>query len=385
MSEIKTYSKGAFLYRESDKVTHLYLIQSGGVSLCLVKDKKIIDLAQVGASQVLGEGALFGNPNHSSSAMATNETKAVLIPIESIKSQTESLPQIFKYLLKSQSDRLKTFTQEIKGIRFEKNGTPCPEEAIPKLFAALYFSVNHKGIMVEKPEVLKVEWQNFKTYLHKIFSESPKRVENAIYILKKLNLAELHYGPPHDDPDGADVLLEVTFFKSGVLEAFFEFYQYFYFKPGKSDILKYDEFFAQILEVLVEEGKPMPLDRFGSVKINFQSVSEKIKKKLNITFGNDHFSRLESKGVLCKRTTIENQSYVEFYYRDLENILFSWRIIHEIDKWNQRGFVDLNEKKEEVKKSSGPSCPECQCCVETTHKFCASCGFKIEGLFKPAA
>ena len=385
MSETKTYFKGDFLYKENDKVSHLYLIQSGGVTLCLIKEKKIIDLAQVGASQILGEGALYGNANHSSSAMATNETKVVLIPIETIKSQLENLPQVFKFLLKSQSDRLKVFTQEIKAIRLEKNGIPCPEEAIPKLFAALYFATIHKGEKQDKTEAIKVEWPNFKTYLHKIFNEQPKRAENAIYILKKLNLAELHYGAPPEDPEGADVLLEVTFLKPSVLEAFFEFYQYFYFKPGKSDILKYDEFFAQILEVLLEEAKGKPADRFGAVRVSFQNVSEKIKQRLNITLSSDHFIRLESKGVLCKRTTFENQACLEFAYQDFENIFFSWQMIHEIDKWNQKGFVDLNEKKDESKKASGPSCPECHSAIEPAHKFCASCGFKVEGLFKTAA
>jgi len=386
MSEVKTYSKGDFLFKENDKITHLYLIQSGGVNLCLVKEKKVIDLAQVGASQVLGEGALFGNLTHSSSAMATSETKVVLLPIELIKTQSESLPQVFKLLLKSQNERLKTFSQEIKAVRLEKNGIPCPEDSVPKLFASLYFALSHKGEKHKNSESVKIEWPNFKSYLHKVFNEQPKRVENAIYILKKLNLVELHYGPPPEDPDGAEVLLEVTFTKPSVLEAFFEFYQYFYFKSSRGDILKYDEFLAQILEILVLEGRDKPLDRFGSVKVNFQNVSEKIKQKLNITFGNDHFARLESKGVFCKRITFEDKPCIEFSYRELENILFSWRIIHEIDKWNLKGFVDLNEKKDDNnKKINDGSCPQCQQHVEPHHKFCANCGFKVEGLYKKAA
>lgn len=384
MSEIKVFKKGEFLFKEGDKISHLFLIQSGGVTQCLQKEKKIIDLAQIGSSQILGEGGLFGGLTHTTGAMATSETKVVMLPIDGIKSQMEALPQAFKYVVKSLSERLKVFTQEIKGSRLEKNGVPCPEENIPRLFASLYFACIHKGEKDKQSEAREVEWPNFKTYLHKVFSEQPKRAENAVFILKKLGLAELEYGKPPEDPEGLDVLLSVTFLKPSVLEAFFEFYQYFYFKSGKGDILKYDEFFAQIVEILIEEAQGKPIDKYGSVRIDFQSTADKIKQKLNIQFGNDHFSRLEAKGVLVKRATFEEKPCVEFAYHDLQNILFGWRMIHEIDKWNKKGYVDLDEKPAE-NQATGNACPQCQSSVDPSFKFCASCGFKVEGLFKSAA
>lgn len=385
MSEVKAFKKGDFLFKEGDKISHLFLIQSGSVTQCLVKDKKIIDLAQLGPTQILGESGLWTQAVHLTSAMATTETKVIPLPLEAIKNQLETLPQIFKYLTKSLSERLKSFTQEIKGIKIEKNGVPCPEENIPKLFAALYFASLHKGIKDTSNEAIQVDWPNFKTYLHKIFSEQPKRAEGAVFILKKLNLAELEYGKPEEDPEGLDTLLLVTFKKPHLLEAFFEFYQYFYFKPGKSDILKYDDFFSQIIEIFLEESEGKPLDRFGAVQISFQKSGEKIKNKMNIQLNNDHFARLESKGVLCKRVTREAEPLIEFSKNEIENIYFSWKIIREIDKWNQKGFVDINESSNASPGSHQSLCPQCQTEFNESHKFCSSCGFKLESNLKKSA
>jgi hypothetical protein len=430
MSEIKTLSKGEFLYKENDKISQLYLIQSGSLNLCLIKEKKIIDLNMVGPSQILGESALFGSTYYHSSAMAVTETKVISIPLEAVRGQMETLPQVFKILLKSLNDRVKNFSQEIKGYRLEKNEIPCPEEHIPKLFASFYFALIQKGIPLEKkdslslkqnslqesflnqsslnynslnpnsfnrstskqdsskttllnqlefPETLKVSWPLFKTYLHKVFNEQPKRIENTLFILKKLNLAQLHYGPPPEDPEGPSTLLEAEIKKPDLLQNFFEFYQYYYFKPGKSDLLKFDDFAVQILEILLLQGKDLPRNRFGAVQVSFHTVKDHIKDSLQISFGSDHLTRLESKGVLLKRTTLENQeAALEYLPQDLEHLLFSWKIIHEIDKWNQKGFVDLEEKKpEKDHKTLSKTCPQCQTPITTDYKFCPSCGLNL--------
>ncbi|MBC7371807.1 MAG: cyclic nucleotide-binding domain-containing protein, partial [Bdellovibrionaceae bacterium] len=57
---MKTLKKGELLYNEGDKILNVYLIQSGAVNLCLTRNKKNVDMFQVGASQILGEQVLLG-------------------------------------------------------------------------------------------------------------------------------------------------------------------------------------------------------------------------------------------------------------------------------------------------------------------------------------
>lgn len=37
---VKTFKKGEFIYKDGDKITSVYLIQSGGANQCLVRGKK---------------------------------------------------------------------------------------------------------------------------------------------------------------------------------------------------------------------------------------------------------------------------------------------------------------------------------------------------------
>ena len=65
--------------------------------------------------------------------------------------------------------------------------------------------------------------------------------------------------------------------------------------------------------------------------------------------------------------------------REWRNTHKIWQIIREIDKWNEKGFVDLNEVEVEAKKkSSGPSCPSCSATILEAAKFCQECGAKLE-------
>ena len=60
-------------------------------------------------------------------------------------------------------------------------------------------------------------------------------------------------------------------------------------------------------------------------------------------------------------------------------MLYNWRILREIEKWNEKGFVDLNEKEEKLKKNNqGPSCPQCGVGVQAQAKFCHECGTQLQ-------
>ncbi|MCX7978992.1 MAG: cyclic nucleotide-binding domain-containing protein [Bdellovibrionaceae bacterium] len=377
MSNQKVYKKGEVIFKDGDKISNVLFIKSGGVNVCMIKGKKTIDMFQLGANQILGETGIIGHSSFMSSAIATAETTIIELPVESVKQQYEAAPRPMKDIIKSLIERLKTATQEVKSSKMEKDSSPCPEDLVPKIFSSLYFTALHKGLRDEKTGHTEIDWNVMKNYGQRVMGESPKRLEQATAILIKLGLAQFTLGKLPEYPGGPDVILKATYFRLPVLEAFFEFYQYYHFKPGKGDILKYDDFTAQMLEVFVEEGRKLAPDRFGVVSVDFQNIADGIKEKMGITFSNDHFTRLETKGVLCKRRTIDGKVKIEFEIKEFENIYFSWKIIREIDKWNEKGFVDLDEKEERKAKKSGPVCPQCATPVAAEQKFCGECGHKL--------
>ncbi|MBX2987318.1 MAG: cyclic nucleotide-binding domain-containing protein [Bdellovibrionaceae bacterium] len=380
----KTYKKGEILFKDGDKVQNIIFIQSGGVNQCLLKGKKNIDLFQLGANQVMGETALIGQPTHMTAAIATSETKTVEIAPDVLKAQYEGAPPVMKMLIKSLIERLKQTLGEVRSNKISTDSSPIPEEFVPQIFGSMFFTARHKGEKEEKGTGLIVEWGMMRSYCQRVFGQSLKRLEQAANLLVKLKLASYEMGKLPEDPEGPDVILRIKFPNVDILEAFFEFYQYYYYKPGKGEILKYDDFCAQLLEVFVSEGEKIAPDRFGIVSVEFNSIVELVKEKMGINFNNDHFARLENKGVLCKRRNIEGQGVrLEFELRDYQNVYFSWRILREIDKWNEKGFVDMDEKEEKKSKKTGLVCPACAVEVAPQAKFCHECGHKLVG--QPAA
>ena len=374
----KVYKKGEVLFKDGDKVQNISFIQSGSVNQCLIRGKKNIDLFQLSTNQVLGELSLLGHPTHLTGAIATTETKTVEIPIETLKSQFEGAPPVMKMFIKSVLERLKLATNELRSMKVSTDSSPCPEDVVPQIFGAIFFTALHKGAKEDKSPTLTVEWGMMRSYCQRVMGQSLKRLEQASNVLVKLKLASYEMGKLPEDPEGPDVILRIKFPQISVIEAFFEFYQYYHYKPGKGDILKYDDFCAQLMEIFVAEGEKVTPDRFGVVSVEFNTLSEIIKEKMGINFNNDHFSRLEMKGVLAKRRTVDNKVRMEFELKEYQNISFSWRILRELDKWNEKGFVDMDEKEErKAKKATGPACPQCAADLSPQAKFCSECGHKV--------
>ena len=377
MSNQKVYKKGEVLFKDGDKITNVVFIQKGAVSQCLIRGKKNIDLFQLGVNQVLGEGVLAGQNIHNTAAIATVETTVLEIPTEIFKQQYEGAPQFLKMVIKSLADRMKQAISEVRSSKMEKDSSPCPDESVPKVFGALFFTANHKGEK-QKDGKLEVEWTVMKSYAQRVLGESPKRLEQAINILVKLKLAEHVMGKSPEDPDGPDVLQHIVFYDINVVEAFFEFFQYYLYKPGKGDLIKYDEFCANLLELFIKSAEGVEVDRFGVVSLDFTKVQEQIKTESGINLNNDHLLRMEQKGIMAKRRNVEGQGVkLEFEIKEYKNIFFTWKIIREIDKWNEKGFVDMNEKEVKKKKNEGPVCPQCAAATIPQQKFCGDCGCKL--------
>ena len=381
VSNIKVAKKGEFLVKEGDKISSLILIQTGGVSLCLNRNKKNIDIFPLGSSQVLGELGLLGGGSHAFSVYATTETKFMEFPLEAAKTQIEASGQFLKLLLKSLLERVKVATNEVKSQKMEKDSSPAPEDQIAKIFGSIYHTASHKGKKEDEkdPSKITVEWTQMKQYAQRIFGESPRRLEQAVTLLVKIKMAAFVMGKPVDDPEGADEIHRVIIHDLGAVEAFFEFYQYHYFKGGKSEVLKVDEGCFNILEHFLVLAEGLAPDRFGVVTMDYSKILEAFKEDLNLNLGSGHFTLLENRGIFGKRQPRQDGSVAySFELKEWATTLKIWKIMREIEKWNEKGFVDLNEDlSKKAKKSTGNACPQCQAELPAQAKFCSECGAKI--------
>ncbi len=374
----KTYKRGDIIYKEGDKVTHVIFIQSGSVQQTLLRNKKNIEIMTCGPNSVLGETGMAGVPTFNIAAVATQETKTLEVPLETFKQQIEAAPQFLKLLIKSFGERLHKTLQEVRSAKMQADATPCPDEAVPRVFGALFFTTQHKGEKQDNGVSYEIDWMLLRQYAQRIMGESIKRLEGAIDICVKMKLAEWVMGKPPEDPEGPDQKMKVLIYDIQPLEAFFEFFQYYYYKPGKSDLLRVDDSVHQFLQLMLKCAEGLEPDRFGAVSLDYAAFGERLQEELGVKLTADHFVRLETKGVFSKRKTISDKVFIDFDLKEYKNISWSWKFIREINKWNERGYVDMDEKEEvKKKKTDGPACPQCGAAHVPEQKFCGECGLNL--------
>lgn len=376
----KVFKKNEVIFKEGDKITCLTLIQSGAANLVLTRQKKNIDLFNVSAGQMLGEVALSGVTTYPYTAIASQETKVLEIPVETMKQVVEATPQMLKMTIKSLSDRVKVTTNEVKSARLEKDPNPCPDDQIARVFGSIYHSARHKGITDEKtPGKVTLDYNQLRQYSQRVFGDSIKRVEQATNILVKLKLAEYEMGKPPDDPEAPEQIMKVHFFDLQAIEGFFEFFQYYYFKGGRSELLKADDLSTMYLNQFIKMAENVPTDKFNVVTLDFHAVNERFKADLGTELKPDHFTRLEQKGIFAKRQARQDGTVVlQFDIKEYQATHKVWRILREVDKWNDKGYVDINEEEVKPKKKpDGPVCPQCESEIQASAKFCSECGYKI--------
>lgn len=380
MSNIKVFKKGDVIFKEGDKLSALMVLQKGGVSICLKKEKKTTEIVQIGPNHVFGEQALGGNGSTNVSAVATAECHVMEIPVDSFKSVVEASNPFIKMVVKSLADRVRTSMNEVRTSKLEKDGTPCSDDTVAQTFGAIFHALHHKGAKDPKaPNTAKISWGLFKQYSQRVFGVSPRKIEQALLLLVKLKMAHLVMGKPPENPDGPDEIIEVHGLDLAGVEGFFEFWQYFYFKNGRTDLLRYDESMYTLLTSLIKLSESLTPDRFGAVSTEFTNAIEFVKNDIGIDLKTNHFDRLEQKGIMSKRSPRQDGTvFLSFEPKEYVNFWRAWRMIREIDKWNEKGFVDPNEEEVKAKKKPGEnSCPQCAVGVPAAAKFCPECGYKL--------
>jgi len=381
MSEIKVVKKGQFLFKAGDKIQTVYVIQSGQVNICLQKNNKILDVMTVGNGYVFADLTVLGTNVYLYSGLAQQELKVTEIPLDIFKAQYDGLNVTYKTFIKTMAEKLKWAVNEVKNAKQDRLAIPCAEESIPRAFGSIFHVLNHKGI--KDNTKAKVDWLTLRNYSQRIFGESPKRIEQVSQILVKLKLGEYILGrdPNNVDPEAPDTEIQgFEIFDLGGIEAFFEFYQYYYFKGGKSELLKFDEANFNTLKVLLLAFADVTSDKFGTATKDFNQVVE-FFKDYGIQLGNGHFTALEAKGLFCKRKTVDGKVMLQFDKKEFEVQINMWSIIREIDKLNEKGVVDMSDidegPKKKVQIENGLECTQCKSVIMADSKFCSECGAKV--------
>lgn len=334
----------------------------------------------VGNGYVFGDLVVQGTAQYLYSGLAQSELKVTEIPLDVFKSQYEALSPLHKTFIKTVSERLKWAVNEVKNAKQDKNALPCSDDSVPRVFGSIFHVLNHKG--VKNGVKAKVDWMTLRNYSQRIFGESLKRIEQATQLLVKLKLGEYIMGkdPNAREEDAADEIQGFQIFNLPALEAFFEFYQYYYYKGGKSELIRYDEANFNTLRLLLMAYADVEPDKFGIASRDFNEVVE-FFKEYGVSLGAGHFTALEAKGLFCKRkNAADGKVQLQFDIKEFRTQIDMWSVIREVDKLNEKGFVDMADIDEGPRKRQaidGIECGECHTIIDLAAKFCSECGTKV--------
>lgn len=383
MSQVfRSVKKGEVLFIEGEKIQRLFLIQTGLISVFLQRGKKNIEIYQAGSLQVLGEQVIFGSLQYQFSAVAINDTKVVEIPLEVMRLQMAQSGQLIQILLKSMAEKLKNKTNEIRANRLEKESSPCPPEHVAKVFGVIYYTAKHVGM--EKEDRTSVTWSSFRQYAQRVFLENSARLENACNILVKLKMAEFEV-VKNPDPDAPPEYGYLHLFNLAAVDTFFDYFQHHFYKGTNPEFFRIDDKMIILVNNLLKISEKEKMNHLGVVQINYKEVLEQLKTTFAGGFTPDQFERLEGKGLFVKRETNSAGGLISFYRSDFENMRNNWLILREIEKWNEKGTVDLKEVQVEKIASAQGVCPFCAFVVPGKPNFCPNCGQKIADQQKAAA
>jgi len=383
-TNLKTFRKGESLLKEGEKNLNVYLIQSGLVSICVSRDNKKVELYRSGSGQVIGDEMLTSAIPAQYSVIAINETKAYEVPADMIRQQVEAGNPMIKLLVKGLVEKQKTATTEVKTFKMEQDPSPCPADNTAKVYGVIYHVANSMG--TKKDNKVTVQWPAFKKYAQRVFLESPLRLEQAFYVLVKLKIAEKQMVKNEIDPTAPEELGFFHILNMKAIERFFDYYQNYHFKPGYSGFLKYDEKCMQTAKALLKFSGGEKIDHRGCVLMNWKTTLDKFKTEFGAGFSPDAVERLAQKGLMVKRESSATGGAISFLKSEFEEMIENWKILKEIEKWNELGHVDMTEPKPvavpgaAAAQPDGPvlTCPQCMSIVSQGQKFCGQCGNKVE-------
>lgn len=396
MTQERKFKKGDVIAAEGDTPTSFFLIQSGKASMYLVRGEQRNEIEVLGPGQIIGEQGIFGYPKNAYSFEAQAEVRAIEIPLDPIKTVFEKSPAPYKLFVKSLGDDLRRLRQSLKTVKMDSDNGPCPYRFIPRLTAILALVAKNSGTAPKidpnmpaykrdeeraknphhRDSDLILSFTSLKIYTSRMFLESHQRMQGFCELLSKLGYLSLKI--EKNEETEIEELVELRIHDVQTIEHFGEFYQHNFFKSGKAEVIYVDKTALQIANAICQLASDAEADRNNIVKLEYQALLKGLKEQFFIDLKETHLLLLEKKGLYVKRQTVDEVVYFSFDRYEFQQTVRYWQIIQEIDRWNEKGFVDMNANYNEYK-SQAPSgkCPSCQVELKAVGKFCSECGHKL--------
>ncbi len=330
----RTLRAGDELLGPGDRVSSVYVVQSGKLAVFQNRASQLIEILQLAAPKCVAEEAVFGPVSWAFHVCAVQDTTVLEIPTSMIPEQIKATPPHTRELFKALNERAKALLTELRATRGDRGTTACPPDETAKTFAVLFHSLRITGKVEKKEnsEITVANWKEAVTFAQEILDEDEARFESAAQILLRLKFAQM------DSDTGI-----LTVFEMRKIENFLDYYGGYHFKGGYSNLLKTNPKMTRIVEEMLKlTADPeigAKVDRGGVAHIPYKLAVDELKAIIP-GFEADQIFRLEQKGLFVKRTATNDGGVLSFLKMDFEQMLENWKVLREVEIWNEKGFVE---------------------------------------------
>lgn len=369
----KRYKKGEKIILEGSPGDVIFFVQSGKFKAYLERGGKTIEIGIYGAQQVIGDQWIFSQSKSLFTFEAMQESQVLEIPVEVIKAQLEKSNPALKLIVKSMGDELKTARQAQRSKALEGDFSPMPMSQMAKSLSLIHLSARHLGVTTEAG--VEIDWGLFRQSLQRFFLEPSSRLKQWMLLLKKKNYAQFEI---KTSEEGEEDLGKILLTNVQILEDFAEFYQHYFFKSPTHELIQYEESPFRAAKTLVQVGEGAPVDHRKATVVEMTQINQAYKAQYGVDFKVNQFDHLERKGLFVKRQSFDDgRLTVAFDREEFLKVASFWELLKEVNLWNEKGFVDVNEKPLQPSSSASLLCPSCESELKVDHKFCPECGFKL--------
>ena len=121
-SRLRTFPRNSPIYLPADEADGVLVLASGRVKICSVTpDGKQSILALIEPGEMFGELSIFDSGQREEYAEATEESKVVLIPVESMRASVQRNPQLALGVTKLLGFRRRRVERRLKYLLFRSN------------------------------------------------------------------------------------------------------------------------------------------------------------------------------------------------------------------------------------------------------------------------
>lgn len=135
----KTYKSGSHLFHENDLSKELYILQSGRVRIYRKLGGREVELASLTKGAVIGEMALIDGKPRSASAVACEESSAIMIDAQSFQKRIQGVPSWFLSMIRTTSEKIRKANTRLETIL-------PPDHCLHAVLALQYFFCRYSAM-----------------------------------------------------------------------------------------------------------------------------------------------------------------------------------------------------------------------------------------------